>query len=70
MDSLTLKHHNFFQNKNNRKATNSFPRRTLISKLQEEVLKSHDISVTWGSQKNWPGDELRKSHFFSIVTFK
>ena len=52
MDSLTLKHHNFFQNKNNRKATNSFPRRTLISKLQEEVLKSHDISVTWGSQKN------------------
>ena len=64
MDSLTLKHHSFFQNKNNRKATNSFPRRTLISKLQEEVLKSHDISVTWGSQKTDLETNL-ENHTFS-----
>ena len=64
MDSLTLKHHNFFQNKNNRKAANGFPRRTLISKLQEEVLKSHDISVTWGSEKTDLETNL-ENHTFS-----
>ena len=37
MDSLTLKRHNSFQNKNNRKATHSFATRPLVFKLQQEV---------------------------------
>ena len=37
MDSLTLKCHNSFQNKNNRKATHSFAPRPLIFMLQQEV---------------------------------
>ena len=36
MVSLTLKRHNFFQNKSNRKATYSFAPRLLIFKLQQE----------------------------------
>ena len=36
MDSLTVKSHNFFQNKN-RKATHNFAPRTLIFKLRQEV---------------------------------
>ena len=39
MDSLTLKYRNYFQNKNNRKATHSFAPRPQIFKLQQEVLK-------------------------------
>ena len=34
--SLTLKRHNSFQNKNNRKATHNFAPRPLIFKLQQE----------------------------------
>ena len=49
MDSLTLKRHNSFQNKNNRKATQSFAPRPLILKLQQEVLKFNDIFVSWSS---------------------
>ena len=45
MDSLTLKRHNFFQNKNNRKATHSFASRALI------FLKFHDICARWSSPK-------------------
>ena len=37
MDSLTLKRHNSFQNKNNRKSTHSFAPTTLIFKLQQKV---------------------------------
>ena len=37
MDSLTLKRHDSFKNKNNRKATYSFGPRPLIFKLKEEV---------------------------------
>ena len=37
MDSLTLKRHNSFQNKNNREATYSFALRSLIFKLQQKV---------------------------------
>ena len=37
MDSLTLKCHNSFQNKNHRKATQSFAPRPVIFKLQQEV---------------------------------
>ena len=37
MDSLTLKRRNSFQNKNNRKATHSFPPRSLIFELQQRV---------------------------------
>ena len=51
MDSLTLKCHNSFQNHNNRKATNSFAPRPLISKLQQEVLKFNDICVSCSSPK-------------------
>ena len=36
MDSLTLKRHNFFQNKSNRKATYTFALKPLIFKLQQE----------------------------------
>ena len=39
MDSLTLKRHNSFQNKNNRKTTDSFAPRPLTFKLQQELLK-------------------------------
>ena len=51
MDTLTLKRHNSFQNENNRKATHSFASRPLILKLQQEVLKFHDICVSWSSPK-------------------
>ena len=36
-DSLTLKRHNSFQNKNNRKAACSFALRPMYFKLQQEV---------------------------------
>ena len=52
MDSLTLKHHNSFQNQNNRKATHSFAPRRLIFNLQQEVLKFNDINVSWSSPKS------------------
>ena len=48
MDSLTLKPHNFFQNEN---ATYSFAPRALIFKMQQEVLKFNDISMSWSSPK-------------------
>ena len=37
MDSLTLKHHNSFQNKSIREATHSFAPKPLIFKKQQEV---------------------------------
>ena len=37
MDSLTLKRHNSFQKKKNRKAAYSFATRPLTFKLQQEV---------------------------------
>ena len=75
-DFLTLKRHNSFQKKNNRKATHSFASRSLIFKLQQEVWKLNDICASWSSQKNWRGEEpfeLIKSkiwvrHYSSIVT--
>ena len=51
MNSWTLKRHNSFQNKNNRKATHSFAPRPLFFKLQQEVLKFNDICVSWSSPK-------------------
>ena len=78
MDSLTLKLHNSFQNKNNRKARHSFAARPLIFKFSTRRFKSqwylHELELP----KNWPGNELfelRKSefwvhHFFWTVTFK
>ena len=51
MASLTLKRHNSFQNKNNRKATHRSAPRPLILKLQQEVLKFNDICVSWSSPK-------------------
>ena len=51
MNSLTLKHHNSFQNQNNRKATPSFVPRPLIYKLQQEVLRFNNNGVTWNSPK-------------------
>ena len=50
-DSLTLKRHNFFQNKNNRKTTHSFAARLLIFKLQQEVWKFNDICMSWSRPK-------------------
>ena len=49
MESLTLKWQNSFQNKNNRKATQSFACRDLVFKLQQEVSKINDICVSWSS---------------------
>ena len=74
MDSLALKRHYSFQNKNNRK--HSFASRPIIFKLQQD-LKFNDIYVSWSSPKKWPGAELLKlrelkfwpGKFFSIVTF-
>ena len=37
MDSLTLKHHNCFKSKNNRKATHGFAPRPQVFKLQQEL---------------------------------
>ena len=75
MDSLTLKRHNSFQNKNNRKATHSFAPRSLSSKLQQKVRKSKDICMSWSSPKtdmetnflNLYNQSLSTS-LFSIVT--
>ena len=78
-DSLTLKRHNSFQNKSNRKATRSFARKPLIFKLQQELWKFHDICVSWRSPKtgletNFLNLLLKLKfwvrHFFSVVTFK
>ena len=52
MDSLTLKRHVSFQNKNNRKATQSFAPRPVIFKLQQKVLKFNDIFVRWSSPES------------------
>ena len=48
---LTLKHHNFLQNYDNRKSTHAFSPRPLIFKLQQESLKFSDIYVSWSSPK-------------------
>ena len=47
--SLTLKRHNFFQNKTNGKATRSFTPSLLIFKLQQKVWKFNDICLSWSS---------------------
>ena len=49
--SLTLKLHNSFQNQNNKNFTDNFASRPLIFKLQQEVLKSNDICMSWSSSK-------------------
>ena len=54
MDSLTLKHHNSFQNSTNRKATHKFAPKPLIFELQQEVLKFNGICVSWSSPKTDP----------------
>ena len=51
IDSLTLKRHNSFQIKSNRKAIHSFAPKPLIFKLQQEVLKFSDIYESWSSPK-------------------
>ena len=51
MDSLTLKHHNSFQNKSNKKVIHSFAPRPLTFKLQQEFWKFNDICVSWSSLK-------------------
>ena len=77
MDSFTLKHHNSFQNKNNKKATHSFAPRPLIFKLQQAVWKFNDICLIWSSpktdlEKNFLNLENRsfECDSFFIVTFK
>ena len=44
MDSLTLKHHNFFQNKRY-KAIRSFAPSPLIFQLQQKVCKFNDLET-------------------------
>ena len=51
MDSLNLKRHNSFQNRNIRKATHYFAPRPLIFKLEKEVLKFNDNCVSFSSPK-------------------
>ena len=51
MDSLALKGHNSFENKNNRKAIHSFAPRPLILKLQQKVWKFNVICVNLNSPK-------------------
>ena len=74
MNSLTLKHHNSFKNESNKKAANSFARRTLISKLHEEALQLNDIFVNWSSGITDPVTSENRSFgdvsLFSLVTFK
>ena len=78
MDSLTLKRHDSFRNKNNREATHFFAPRPLIFKLKTDVLKIQWYQRELELPKIWPGDKslrLRKSkfwrrQFFSVVTSK
>ena len=77
MDSWTLKDHSSFQNENNRKATYAFAPKTLIFKLQQKVLKSYDVYVSWNSPKTDPEvnflnlqNRSLEKVCFSIVTFK
>ena len=51
MDSMTLKPHNSFQSWNDRKATYSLAPRSLVFKLQQQVLKFNDICVSWSYPK-------------------
>ena len=51
---LNLKHHNSFQDKNNRKTTHSFASRTLIFKFQLHIWKFNVIWVSWSSLKTDP----------------
>ena len=46
MDSLNLKRQNSFPNQNNRKATHSFALRLPIFRLQQDVLKFNDTSIS------------------------
>ena len=46
MDSLNLKRQNIIPNQNNRKATHSFALRLLIFRLQQDVLKFNDSSIS------------------------
>ena len=46
-DSLTLKRRKSYQNKNNRTVTYSFGSRPLIFKLQQEISKLNDTSVSF-----------------------
>ena len=56
MDSLTLKPHNFFQKKNNRKVTHSFAPRPLIARRLEIQWYLRELEL----HKSWPGHELFK----------
>ena len=67
MDSLTLKLHDSFQNKNNRKATHSFPLRPQTFKLQQEVLKFSDIVTNFQARKI---EVLRASVFLLNSNFQ
>ena len=60
-NSLTLKRHNFFENKSSRKATHSFDSRSLIFKLQQEVWKFNGICVCW----SFPKSDL-KANFLNL----
>ena len=51
MNPLTVKRYNSFQSENNGKAAHNFALRSLIFKLQQEVLEFRDICMKWSSPK-------------------
>ena len=53
MDSLTLKRPISFQNQNDKKVTHTFAPRTLILRLQQEVLKFNHNCVSCSSPKTY-----------------
>ena len=63
MNPLTVKRHNSFQSENNGKAAHNFALRSLIFKLQQEVLEFKDICMKWSC-------ENRTVESVLIVTFK
>ena len=69
LDPLTLKHHNSFQNKNNRKTTHMFAPRPLIFKSQQEVWNFNDIFLNWSFHRLFKPrkSKLWVRHFFSIT---
>ena len=65
MDSVTLKRHNSFQIKYNRKTTYSFTQRPRIFMLLQEFWKFNDIFVSWCSPKT----DLLKSKYVAFSQY-
>ena len=59
IDSLTLKRHNSFQNKHNKKASHNFAPRPLILSCNKKFQNSM-VSTLLELSKNWPRDKFFK----------